>query len=161
MKIHDSHLRTFYLAHEEGLIGAGTVLLFLVGWQTAARNGLVNPLFISAPTLIARAGYRLVAEGDLWQHLRVSGTEFVAVREVKANPQAGIDMLKKHLKYDQAVAEAGYREFAKSFAEDGRLPVKGFEFLLAEEEKAGKLKEKLAVSDLIDEEFVTTFRGSR
>lgn len=84
-----------------------------------------------------------------------------AVREVKANPQVGIDMLKKHLKYDQAVAEAGYREFAKSFAEDGRLPVKGFEFLLAEEEKAGKLKEKLAVSDLIDEEFVTTFRGSR
>lgn len=73
-----SRLRTFYRAHEEGLIGAGTVLLFLAGWETAARSALVNPLFISAPTLIARAGYRLVAEGDFWQHLRVSGMEFVA-----------------------------------------------------------------------------------
>ncbi|MBI4241650.1 MAG: ABC transporter substrate-binding protein [Candidatus Rokubacteria bacterium] len=84
-----------------------------------------------------------------------------AIREVNANPQLGIEMLKKHLKYDQAVAEAGYKEFVKSFAADGRLPVKGFEFLLAEEEKAGKLKEKLAVADLIEEEFVKTFRGTR
>lgn len=76
------------------------------------------------------------------------------VREVKANPQAGIEMLKKHLRYDQAVAEAGYKEFVKSFAEDGRLPVKGFEFLLGEEEKAGKLKDKLGVADLIDDSFV-------
>jgi len=83
------------------------------------------------------------------------------LKEVKANPQLGIDLLKKHLKYEQAVAEAGYKEFVRSFAEDGRLPVKGFEFLLAEEEKAGKLKEKLAVADLIEEEFVKTFRGTR
>lgn len=76
------------------------------------------------------------------------------VREVKANPQLGIDILKKHLKYEPAVAEAGYREFVKSFAEDGRLPVKGFQFLLAEEEKAGKLKDKLTVADLVDDSFV-------
>jgi len=41
-------------------------------------------------------------------------------------------------------AEAGYKEFVKSFAEDGRLPVKGFEFLLAEEEK--KRETALALS---------------
>jgi len=83
------------------------------------------------------------------------------LREVKANQQLGIDILKKHLKYDQTVAEAGYKEFVKSFAEDGRLPVKGFEFLLAEEAKAGKLKEKLTVADLIDEEFVKALSGAR
>ena len=70
-------MRTFYRAHEQGLIGAGAVLLFLVSWESAVRNGLINPLFISAPTLIARAGYRLVSEGDFWRHLRVSGTEFL------------------------------------------------------------------------------------
>lgn len=83
------------------------------------------------------------------------------LREVKANQQLGIEILKKHLKYDEAVAGAGYREFVKSFAEDGRLPVKGFEFLLAEEARAGKLKEKLTVGDLIDEEFVRTLGGAR
>ena len=83
------------------------------------------------------------------------------VREVKANPQAGIEMLKKYLKFDQAIAEAGYKEFVKSFAEDGRLPVKGFEFLLAEEMKSGEIKEKFGVGDLIDEEFVRFFRSSR
>ncbi len=84
------------------------------------------------------------------------------VREVKANPQAGIEMLKKYLKYDQAIAEAGYKEFVRSFAEDGRLPVKGFEFLLTEEAKGGELKgEKISVADLIDESFVQHFRSSR
>jgi len=83
------------------------------------------------------------------------------VREVKANPQAGIEMLKKHLKYDQAIAEAGYKEFVKSFAEDGRLPVKGFEFLLAQEMKSGEVKEKFTVADLIDESLVQHFRSSR
>ncbi len=83
------------------------------------------------------------------------------VREVRANPQAGIEMLKKYLKYDQDTAEAGYKEFVKSFAEDGRLPIKGFEFLLGEEEKAGKLKEKVSVADLIDESLVQHFRSSR
>ena len=83
------------------------------------------------------------------------------LKEVKGNPQLGIEILKKHLKYDQTVAEAGYKEFTRSFAEDGRLPVKGFEFLLAEEAKAGKLKEKLTVADLIDEEFVKALSGAR
>jgi len=73
----------------------------------------------------------------------------------------GIEMLKKYLKYDQETAEAGYKEFVKSFAEDGRLPVKGFEFLLAEEEKAGKLKEKTSVADLIDESLVQFFKQAR
>lgn len=81
------------------------------------------------------------------------------LREIKVNPQLGVELLKKHLKYDQSVAEAGYREFAKSFAEDGRLPVKGFEFLLAEEEKAGKLQGKLTVADLVDDSFVKAGAG--
>jgi NitT/TauT family transport system substrate-binding protein len=84
-----------------------------------------------------------------------------ALREVRTTPQLGIDVLRKHLKYDPAVAEAGYKEFVKSFAEDGRLPLKGFEFLLAEEAKAGKLPAGVTVADLIDEEFVKAFRGSR
>jgi len=45
-------------------------------WETIARSGFVNPLFISSPTLVAQAEYQLFAEGEIWNDLRVSGTEF-------------------------------------------------------------------------------------
>lgn len=105
-----------------------------------------------------KSEYLKSRRGTVLRYLRAHAR---GLREVKANQQLGIDILKKHLKYDQTVAEAGYKEFAKSFAEDGRLPVKGFEFLIAEEAKAGKLKEKLTVADLIDEEFVKALSGAR
>lgn len=73
-----SRLRKFYAKHDALLVGIGMVLLFLLSWETAARSGVVNPLFTSAPTRIVRAGHRLWAEGDLWRHLQVSGTEFLA-----------------------------------------------------------------------------------
>ncbi len=107
----------------------------------------------------ARADYLRTSRETVLRYLKAHTR---AVREVKANPPVGIEMLKKHLKYDQEVAEAGYKEFVKSFAEDGRLPVKGFEFLLAEEAEAGELKgEKIAVADLITEEFVQALRAPR
>jgi NitT/TauT family transport system substrate-binding protein len=99
----------------------------------------------------ARADYLKTRADVVTRYLRAHTR---GVREVKAGPALGIELLKKHLKYDQAVAEAGYKEFVKSFAEDGRLPVKGVEFLLAEEEKAGQLKQRLTVADLVDDAFV-------
>lgn len=63
---------------EQPLVGAGSVLLVLAAWEASVRSGLVNPLFISAPTLIARAAWRLFAGGEMWHHLGVSATEFAA-----------------------------------------------------------------------------------
>ena len=79
------------------------------------------------------------------------------LEEVQRNPEAGIGILQKHLKYDRAVAEAGYREFSRALAADGRLPSKGIEFLIAEELKAGNLKEKLGLADLTDTTFIQYF----
>ena len=104
----------------------------------------------------ARADYLKNSRETVIRYLRAHTR---GVREVRANPQSGIEILKKYLKEDQEIAEAGYKEFVKSFAEDGRLPVKGFEFLLAEEEKAGALKEKYTVGDLITQEFVQALRS--
>ena len=72
-----SRLSTFYLQQERAVIGGGTLLAFLVIWEMIARTGFVNPLFISSPTLVAHAGYRLFAEGEIWNDLKVSGTEFM------------------------------------------------------------------------------------
>ncbi len=72
-----SALKKFYLLHEHLLIASSGVLLFFLAWESMTRFSLVNPLFISSPTLVAKAGYRLFAEGEIWKDLRVSGTEFI------------------------------------------------------------------------------------
>jgi NitT/TauT family transport system permease protein len=48
------------------------LLLVIALWQLAASTALVNPLFLPAPTAIARAIYQLAISGALWQHLSYS-----------------------------------------------------------------------------------------
>src|SRR6478672_9121956 len=53
---------------------AGWIALVLVIglWQLAGSTGLVNPLFLPAPSAIARAIYQLAMSGALWHHLSAS-----------------------------------------------------------------------------------------
>jgi NitT/TauT family transport system permease protein len=53
---------------------AGWIALAVVigVWQLASSLGWVNPLFLPAPTSIARAIYQLAVSGTLWQHLGYS-----------------------------------------------------------------------------------------
>jgi ABC-type nitrate/sulfonate/bicarbonate transport system permease component len=46
--------------------------LVIVLWQLAAGTSLVNPLFLPAPSAIARAIFKLALSGALWQHLSYS-----------------------------------------------------------------------------------------
>jgi ABC-type nitrate/sulfonate/bicarbonate transport system permease component len=48
------------------------LLLAIALWQLAASTALVNPLFLPAPSAIARAIYQLAISGALWQHLSYS-----------------------------------------------------------------------------------------
>jgi ABC-type nitrate/sulfonate/bicarbonate transport system permease component len=67
----------FYADHERGIIGSGTLLGVLVAWELVARMGVVDPLFISSPTAVIRAGYMLFADGEIWNDIKVSGVEFL------------------------------------------------------------------------------------
>ncbi len=66
-------LRTFYAQNERLAISGGTLLAVFVIWETIARSGFVNPLFISSPTLVALAEYHLFAEGEIWKEHDVYG----------------------------------------------------------------------------------------
>jgi NitT/TauT family transport system permease protein len=46
--------------------------LVIAIWQVAGSTGLVNPLFLPAPSAIARAIYELAVSGALWQHVSAS-----------------------------------------------------------------------------------------
>jgi len=81
-----------YLTHERALLGIIAVVLFLILWEGFARGGWADvlrpllgpeaarfqlkPIFISSPTRIARAAYRMfVVTGEIWKDLGWSSLE--------------------------------------------------------------------------------------
>jgi ABC-type nitrate/sulfonate/bicarbonate transport system permease component len=74
---HRSMLARLYLDHERVVIGGGTLLAFVLVWEAVGRSGLIDPLFISSPTQVAQAGWRLIRDDEFWRDLQVSGTEFI------------------------------------------------------------------------------------
>lgn len=63
--------------NRRAVIGGAGVLVALVAWQLVVDNGLINSLFLSSPTDIARELGRMFGSGEIWPHLQVSAVEFV------------------------------------------------------------------------------------
>lgn len=81
-----SRLYKFYLNYEKRILGTTAVIVFLSLWEFmggawSVYNPIpslrVNPMFMSAPSLVAKAGYNLFSSGEIWNDLSVSGLEFV------------------------------------------------------------------------------------
>lgn len=85
---------SFYDEHEQTILGTLSVVVFLVLWEglshgwwqsllapiigSAATHLAIKPLFISSPSGMATALYRMAfVDGELWQDLWVSGFEYV------------------------------------------------------------------------------------
>jgi ABC-type nitrate/sulfonate/bicarbonate transport system permease component len=72
-----SKLYKFYLNHEKKILGGSAVIVFLLAWELVGGVWqLVNPMFMSSPSLIFNAAVQLFASGEIWNDLRVSGIEF-------------------------------------------------------------------------------------
>jgi NitT/TauT family transport system permease protein len=53
------------------------VILFLLTWEAFGNwFQIVNPMFMSAPSLVFSAGYQMFASGEIWNDLYISGIEF-------------------------------------------------------------------------------------
>jgi len=67
----------FYLNQERKILGTISVAIFLTAWELVGNTlQLINPMFMSAPSLIWKAAVQLFATGEIWNDLRVSGIEF-------------------------------------------------------------------------------------
>jgi len=53
-------------------------LLLLVAWDVASRTGALSTKILPAPEAVLRAGWQLVASGDLWRNLLVSAARALA-----------------------------------------------------------------------------------
>ena len=72
-----SALYKFYLNQEKKILGTAAVILFLTVWELVGNVfGMINPMFMSAPSLIWKAAVQLFASGEIWNDLYVSGVEF-------------------------------------------------------------------------------------
>ena len=71
-----SSLYKFYLNQEKKILGAAGVVTFLVLWELVGNTlQLINPMFMSAPSLIWKAAVQLFASGEIYNDLYVSGIE--------------------------------------------------------------------------------------
>jgi len=73
-----SRLFKFYLNQEKKILGSGAVIIFLVIWELVGNVfQLINPMFMSAPSLIAKAAVGLFSSGEIYNDLYISGTELL------------------------------------------------------------------------------------
>jgi NitT/TauT family transport system permease protein len=72
-----SSLYKFYLNQEKKILGTISVVIFLVLWELVGNTlQIINPMFMSAPSLVWNAAVQLFGSGEIWNDLRVSGIEF-------------------------------------------------------------------------------------
>jgi NitT/TauT family transport system substrate-binding protein len=177
-----SDFLTRYAISKLGLNPAKDVTILQIGSTparyAALKSGGVDGTIMWFPvTLIAtNEGYRMLADlNDIisdWPYLgyytmanvlknkrdkvmRYLRAHVKALEWLRANPSGGVKVLVDDVKISPDYADAGYKEFMKSFAFDGRVPVKGFELLM--ESEGPKLKGKFKVADFIDESFHKQF----
>jgi NitT/TauT family transport system permease protein len=79
VKIADaSRLYKFYLNQEKKILGGVSVALFLIVWELVGNVfQWINPMFMSAPSLIVKAGFEMFRSGEIYNDLYVSGIEFI------------------------------------------------------------------------------------
>jgi ABC-type nitrate/sulfonate/bicarbonate transport system permease component len=80
-----SRLYKFYLNQESKILGTAAVIVFMVLWEfmggtLSAYNPIsflrVNPMFMSAPSLIFKAAVDLFSSGEIYNDLKISSIEF-------------------------------------------------------------------------------------
>ena len=66
----------FYLNHEKKILGSAGVVTFLIIWELVGNTlQLINPMFMSAPSLVWNAAIQLFSSGEIYNDLWVSGVE--------------------------------------------------------------------------------------
>ena len=71
-----SRLFKFYLNQEKKILGTAAVTFFLIIWELVGNTfQLINPMFMSAPTLVGKAAVQLFASGEIYNDLYISGIE--------------------------------------------------------------------------------------
>ena len=73
-----SRLFKFYLNQEKKILGTVSVAIFLILWELVGNTfQLINPMFMSAPSLIWQAAIAMFSTGEIYNDLYISGIELL------------------------------------------------------------------------------------
>lgn len=81
------------------------------------------------------------------------------VRHTLENREEAIEVIKKYVKVDPAVAAAGYDQYRDSFPRDGRIAEKAISVVIEQEFENGRIKKKFSVDEIIDRSFINLLGG--
>jgi ABC-type nitrate/sulfonate/bicarbonate transport system permease component len=71
-----SRLYKFYLNQEKKILGSAGVITFLIIWELVGNTfQLINPMFMSAPSVVWKAAVQLFSSGEIYNDLYISGIE--------------------------------------------------------------------------------------
>src|SRR5438874_4743711 len=71
-----SRLYKFYLNQEKKILGGVAVAIFLIIWELVGNTfQWINPMFMSAPSLVWSSAVQLFSSGEIFNDLYISGTE--------------------------------------------------------------------------------------
>ena len=82
-----------------------------------------------------------------------------SVKHTRENKEDGVRAIQKYVKMDPAYAPLGYDEYRDSFPVDGKIAEKPISVVIDHEYKAGKIKKKITVDDLVDRSFISLIGG--
>ena len=80
-----SKLYKFYLNQESKILGTAAVIVFMLVWEfmggaLSVYNPIpflrINPMFMSAPSLIFKAAVAMFSSGEIYHDLKISSIEF-------------------------------------------------------------------------------------
>jgi ABC-type nitrate/sulfonate/bicarbonate transport system permease component len=73
-----SRFYKFYLNQEKKILGGVAVAVFLITWELVGNTfQWINPMFMSAPSLVLKAGVQLFSSGEIFNDLYISGIELL------------------------------------------------------------------------------------
>src|SRR5437773_2913129 len=98
-------------------------------------------------TLAARESY-LAKEKD--QVVKFVRAYQKGVKYTRDNKGEAVRIMQKYVKMDPAYAPAGYDEYRESFPVNGQIAEKAIPVVIDEEFRAGRIKKKVTLEDMID-----------
>lgn len=65
--------KSLWKLQRTNFVRLAAVIVFFGAWQGSVSGGLVNPLFLSSPVMVAAKMYEMFADGTIWEHLAATG----------------------------------------------------------------------------------------
>jgi sulfonate transport system substrate-binding protein len=107
-------------------------------------------------TLAARESYLAKEKDQVVKFLRAYQK---GVKYTRDNKGEAVRIMQKYVKMDPVYAPAGYDEYRESFPVNGQIAEKAIPVVIDEEFRAGRIKKKVTLEDMIDRSFISMVGG--